>query len=187
VTESAHVTSIDSIASFRGALRTFGEDGLRALVMIDEQAKGALHWLEGDAVSHWREQVRRCFDNIGRTRVALENCRRRAVGSNRPACQEEVEAYRTAQRKLREAEEKIEVVRHWAQKVRQEIDDYRGRVMGLRRRLEGEIPRTLALLDRTVAALDSYADHQRNDGAGNEGDGNEDRGGAAPGSASEKL
>jgi hypothetical protein len=164
VTESAHVTSIDAIAHFRGALRTFDEDALRALVTIDEQAQRGLRWLESDAPALWREQVRRCFDNIGRTRVALENCRRRAVGSNRPACQEELEAYRLAQRRLREAEEKIEVVRHWAQKVRQQIDDYRGRITSLRRSLEGEVPRTLALLDRTVASLDSYADQQRNEG-----------------------
>jgi hypothetical protein len=171
VTESAHVTSIDAIVSFRGGLRTFGEDALRALVSIDEQAKGMQQWLEGDAVAHWREQVRRCFDNIGRTRTALENCRRRAVAGNRPACQEELEAYRAAQRKLREAEEKIEVVRHWSQRVRQAIDEYRGRVMGLRRSLEGEVPRTLALLDRTVAALDSYAEQQENERTGNDGPG----------------
>ena len=67
MTESAHVTSIDAIANFRGALRTFEEDALRALMTIDEQAKRALQWLENDAMAHWREQVRRCFDNIGRT------------------------------------------------------------------------------------------------------------------------
>jgi len=185
VTESAHVTSIDAIAHFRGALRTFEEDALRALVSIDEQAMGALRWLEGDAQAHWRLQVRRCYDNIGRTRAALETCRARTVGSNRPACQEEVEAYRAAQRKLREAEEKIEVVSHWARRIREEIDDYRGRITSLRRCLEGEVPRTLALLDRTVATLDAYVEQPRNEesgnaGTGNAGTGNSGKGGAEP-------
>lgn len=168
MTESAHVTSIDAIATFRGALCTFEEDAARALVAIDEQAQGALQWIETDAQACWREQIRRCFDNIGRTRVALETCRRREVGGNRPACLEEQEAYRTAQRKLREAEEKVEIVRRWAQKIRQELDDYRGRIMRLRRCLEGDVPRTIALLDRTVAALDSYADRSQSGESGSD-------------------
>jgi hypothetical protein len=161
VSDSAHVTSIDAIAAFAGALRTFDDDALRALVTIDEQAHGALQWLERDAPVYWRQQIRLCFDNVSRTRAALETCRARAVVGNRPACIEEIEAYRAAQRKLREAEAKIDVVRHWAEVVRHEIDEYRGRMMGLRSCLESEVPRTVALLERTVATLDSYADRVR--------------------------
>ncbi len=161
MSDSAHVTSIDAIAAFAGALRTFDDDALRALVTIDEQARGALEWLERDAPVYWKQQIRLCFDNVSRTRAALETCRARAVAGNRPACLEEMEACRAAQRKLREAEAKIDVVRHWAQVVRQEIDEYRGRIMRLRRCLETDVPRTVALLERTVATLDSYADRVR--------------------------
>jgi hypothetical protein len=166
VSDSAHVTSIDAIAAFAGALRTFDDDALRALVTIDEQAQGALDWLERDAPVYWRQQIRLCFDNVSRARAALETCRARAVAGNQPACLEEMEAYRSAQRKLREAEGKIDVVRHWAQVVRHEIDEYRGRVMSLRRCLETEVPRTVALLERTVLSLDSYADRVRGAGEG---------------------
>src|SRR5262249_54146905 len=64
-----------------------------------------------------------------------------------------------AQRRLRRAEEMIEVVRKWAQHVRREIDEYRGRTRGFRNCLELEVPRTAALLERTVGVLESYADH----------------------------
>jgi len=158
---SAHVTSIDAIVAFTAALRAFDDDALRALVTLDEQAQGALDWLERDAPVYWRQQIRLCFDNVSRARAALETCRARAVAGNRPACIEEMEAYRAAQRKLREAESKIDVVRHWAGMIRQEIDEYRGRMMSLRRSLEREIPRTVALLERTVGTLDSYADRVR--------------------------
>jgi hypothetical protein len=164
VTDSAHVTSIDGIVRFTAALRTFDDDALRALVSIDEQAMGALQWLEHEAPVFWRQEIRRCFDNVSRTRAALETCRSRSVAGNRPACLEEMEAYRAAQRKLREAEDKIDVVRQWARRIRQEIVDYRGRVMNLRRRLEDDVPRTVALLERTVSTLDSYAERTRNSG-----------------------
>lgn len=158
MSNSAHVTSIDAIVSFRAALRTFQDQSTRALVSLEEQAQGALQWLEHDAPTYWRGQIRHCYDDVARTRTALETCRMRAVGDHRPACLEEQEALRQAQRKLREAEDKIEVVRRWTQKVREELDEYRGRVMRFRESVEGGVPRSLALLDRTITTLDSYVD-----------------------------
>lgn len=159
--ESAHVSSIDAVAAFGSALRTFGDDASQALLVLDGQARRALEWLEHDAPAYWKQEIRRCFDDVARTRTALETCRMRTVAGNRPACLEEIEAFRAAQNKLRMAEEKIEVVRRWAQRIRSEIDDYRGQTAGLRQALEGDVPRSLALLDRTVATLDAYADQPR--------------------------
>ena len=158
MTGSAHVTSIDAIAALGVALRNFEDQSTRALLSIDEQAQGALQWLEHDAPAYWRAQIRQRYDDVARTRTALETCRLRQVADNRPACLEEIAAHRTAQRRVREAEEKVEVVRRWAQQVREQTDEYRGRIMQLRLCLERDVPRTLALIDRTVATLDSYAD-----------------------------
>lgn len=155
---SAHVTSIDAIAAFGVSLRNFEDQSARALVSIDEQAKGALQWLEHDAPAYWRAQIRQRYDDVASTRTALETCRMRKVGDNRPACLEEIAAHRTAQRRLQEAEEKIEIVRRWAQKVREEIDEYRSRIAKFRLALERDVPRTLALIDRTLTTLDSYAE-----------------------------
>jgi hypothetical protein len=158
VSGSAHVTSIDAIATFGVSLRNFDDQSTRALVSIEEQAKSALQWLEHDAPAYWRAQIRQRYDDVASTRTALETCRMRKVGDNRPACLEEIAAHRTAQRRLHEAEEKVEVVRRWAQKVREEIDEYRGRIARFRLAIERDVPRTLALIDRTVTTLDSYAE-----------------------------
>ncbi len=155
---SAQVTSIDAVASFRAALRVFQDRAAHALMSLDEQGNGALQWLEHDAPAYWRGQIRHCYDEVARTRTALETCRMRAVGDHRPACLEEQEAYRQAQRKLREAEDKLDVVRRWTQKVREELDEYRGRVMRFRECVERGLPQSLALLDRTLTTLDAYVD-----------------------------
>jgi hypothetical protein len=152
------VTSVDAIVAFRAALRTFEADAAQAVLSLDEQARRALDWLDNDAPAYWRQEVRRCSDLVARKRSELETCRMRTVAGQRAACLEELEAYRAAQRKLREAEEKMEIVRQWAQRVRRELDDYRGRTMGLRMALERDLPRTLALLDRTIASLDAYVE-----------------------------
>ena len=82
----------------------------------------------------------------------------RTVAGHRPACQEQLDAYRAAQRRLRMAEEKLEITRQWAGRVRRELDEYRGRTMGLRMALERDVPRTLGLLERTVMSLDAYVE-----------------------------
>jgi chromosome segregation ATPase len=152
------VASVEAIVAFRASLRTFEADAAQAVLSLDEQARRALDWLDNEAPAYWRQEVRRCSDLVARRRSELETCRLRTVAGQRAACLEELEAYRAAQRKLRQAEEKIEVVRQWAQRVRRELDDYRGRTMGLRMALERDLPRTLALLDRTIATLDAYVE-----------------------------
>ena len=158
MSHSARVTSIDAVVAFRGTLRTFEADAAQAISSLDEQTRRALDWLDNEAPAYWRQEIRRCSDLVARTRSELETCKMRTVANQRAACLEEIEAFRAAQRKLRMAEEKIEVVRQWAQKVRRELDDYRGRTMGLRMALERDLPRTLGLLDRTISSLDAYAD-----------------------------
>lgn len=158
MSESAHVTSIASVAQFKAALRVFEDDATRAIVAIDEQAKGALQWLEHDAPAYWRRQIRECMDELDRTRAALETCRRRATIGSRPACMEEENAFREAQRRLTVAQGKLEVVRRWAQRLRREIDEYRGRTMPCRTHLESHLPRTISLVERYLEALEAYAE-----------------------------
>ena len=158
MSDSAHVTSIEAILNFAGALRRFEDDASRALLTIDQQVGRAQQWLEYEAPVYWREQIRRCFDDISRARSALETCRMRKVAGHRPSCIEEEKALRAAKQRLQVAEEKAELVRRWAGRLRHEVDEYRGRIGSFRRCLESDVPRTLALLERTVAALEAYLD-----------------------------
>lgn len=130
---------------------------------LDEQTRRALDWLDNEAPAYWRQEIRRCSDLVACTRSELDTCKMRTVAGQRAACLEEIENFRAAQRKLRQAEEKIEVVRQWAQRVRRELDDYRGRTMGLRMALERDLPRTFGLMDRIISSLDAYTDRVRQD------------------------
>jgi len=158
VSESAQVTSIDAILAFRGALRKFESTATQAVMTLDEQSRRALHWLDNEAPEFWRLEIRRCSDLVARCRGELETCRMKTVAGQRAACLEQLEAFRAAQRKHRLAEEKLEVVRQWGQRIRRELDDYRGRTMPLRTALERDLPRTFGLLDRIITSLDAYAE-----------------------------
>jgi hypothetical protein len=155
------VTSIDAIVEFRGALRSFEADAAQAILTLDEQAQRALTWIDNEAPAYWRQEIRRCSDLVARCRSELETCRMRTVAGQRAACLDQIEALRAAQRKHRLAEEKLDIVRKWGQRIRQELDDYRGRTMGLRMALERDLPLTFGLIDRTISALDAYVEHAR--------------------------
>ena len=156
--ESANVSSIDAVAKFAAALRLFEEQSANALLSIDDQARGALQWVEHDAAAYWRGQVRKGFEDVSRTRAELLACRSKATKDYKPSCIDEMKAHRAAQARLQHAEEQVEVVRRWAQRLQREVDEYRGRVQRLRQCLETDVPRTLALLDRTAISLEKYVD-----------------------------
>lgn len=128
---------------------------------VDEQTKKALHWFEYEAPTEWNMRIRRCHEEVARARAALETAMMKKVGDFRPACAEEKQALRAAQRKLAHAQEMLEVIKVWTTRIRQACDDYRGGVMGLRTMLDVRIPETVAMLSRTVRALDAYAERER--------------------------
>lgn len=156
MSDSARVTSIDAIVAFDSALRTFQDEASQVLLVIEQQARRALEWLEQDAPLYWRQKIRESYEEVSHARTALHTCRMKKVGNQGPACIEEQQALRKAQERLRKTEEMLQVVNRCAQRVRREIDEYRGRINGFRICLDSGIPRTLAMLGGTVSALESY-------------------------------
>lgn len=155
--ESANVHSIDAIERFAVALRQFGDEAQRILLSLDQQVNRALHWVDHDAPAYWQQQIRRSFDLVGETRVNLELCRLRNVGGQRASCIDEQRAFERAKRRLEESQAKLDVVRQWGIRAHRAVDEYRGRIGGLKHHLEADVPRTVALLERTLDSLEAYA------------------------------
>ncbi|MGC1275799.1 MAG: hypothetical protein WBC44_18995 [Planctomycetaceae bacterium] len=158
MSDAAHVTSVEAVARFTAALRQFEDEASQALLALDQQIGKALQWLDDEQPAYWRSQIRRQYDEVARTRNALENCQMRVVAGDRPSCLEEEKAHRAAKRRLEVASAKPDLVRACAIKVHREVDEYRGRVGQLQQTLDRDVPRTLALLERTQSALLAYLD-----------------------------
>jgi len=158
MSDSAHVTSLDAMRDFRAALIGFREETISSLDAMRQEVHKAIDWLEHDRGVYWRERVRKGFDDISAARIALENCRRRGVAGHKPSCIEEQAALKKAKDRLATAQEKVELVRRWSQKVREEADEFRARVGQLSRCIENDLPQAVALLERMLAALEEYAD-----------------------------
>ena len=158
--ETARVTSIEAVARFASAMRQFEDEASGALLALDQEIRRALDWLDHEAPAYWRQQIRRAYEDVARTRSAWENCLLRTVAGDRPSCIEEEKAHRAAKRRLELASEKPDQVRRWAIRMHREVDEYRGRVGRLRQVLDADVPRTVAVLERTLAALEAYAEQK---------------------------
>lgn len=118
----------------------------------------ALAWIEQDRPAYWTGEVRRAFDNVAATRVALNTCQLRTVAGRHPSCIEEKQAYERAKRRLQHCQDQVEQVKRWTVTIHHEADEFRGRLSSLRQVLDSGIPKTAALLERTLTALEAYAE-----------------------------
>ena len=155
---SANVHSIDAIRDLRAALIKFQHEGKSCLDGLATEVQRIVQWIEYDRPAYWQSQVRRAFDQVAEARSALQTCQMRSVVGRRPSCIEEKQNYKKARLRLEHCETQVRSVKRWAAKIHHELDEFRGRLGGPQRMLEGDIPRVCALLDKQLLALEAYAE-----------------------------
>jgi hypothetical protein len=142
---------------FRAALVKFHESARASLDSMRFEVLRALDWLQHDRGPYWQQKVRDGFDDVAQARIQLENCRRRVVAGNKPACIEEQIELRNSRLRLQLAQEKVEIVRRWIGQLTQASEEFRGRIGQLGVSVENDVPEMITLLDRMLASLEAYA------------------------------
>jgi len=155
---SANVRSIPAIRDFRAAVQVFLEEANGSQDMMALELQRAFEWIEHDRPQYWQIQQRRAFDLVAQTRTQLETCLMRTVAGRRPSCIEEKQAHAAAKRRLEHCREQIETVKRWSVKLHHEGNEFRGRLSSLRRSLDQDVPKLLALLRRSADILEQYAE-----------------------------
>lgn len=153
----AKVISVDAVQRLAGAVDSFKEEATAATDNLELEVRRALDWIVHDRKDFWDTEVRRGWDRVAEARLELE--RRLTygrVGEHQPACREEKLALEKAKRRLRVAEEKVELVRRWRHKVEHELTEYVGALNQLTSWLQADHPRAMAELKRMIDALDAY-------------------------------
>jgi len=155
---AANVRNIDAIRTFRASLVRFAEEVEGSLQSMQLELQRAIDWVEQDRPHYWTNQLRRAFDQVAEARTAYNACRMRTVAGHRSACIEEKVAYERAKRRLQQCHEQIERVKRWSIKIRHDADEFRGRMAGVRRLLDSDVPQALAMLENTATILEKYAE-----------------------------
>ena len=85
----------------------------------------------------------------------------RTVAGQRSACIEEKQAFDRAKRRLQHCHDQLKFVKQWANKIRHDADEFRGRFGGLIAMLDGDLPKAVAALEKAILILESYAEIAR--------------------------
>jgi chromosome segregation ATPase len=155
--ESAHVTSIDAVRSFRTALIQFGSNAEESIVMLTLEARKAIQWLQHDRAQYWPDQLRKAQNRVIQARNDLERCQLHYGSENTPSCFDQKKALEKAKHRLRVCEEKVKAVKRWINTIREELEEFHGEVAKMNNWLECDLSRATASLERMVRALDKYA------------------------------
>lgn len=151
----ARVTSIESLCDFRAALATFRAEARDGLAANDLDIRRAGDWLT-EQRRFWQRTVREMQDEV--THAKAELFRRQTVlpGERVPDCTQQIKALRLAQQKLEHAEQRVVNCRRWEPLLQRAVEEYQGPARQLGGLLDGDLPRSVALLDRLIVSLEAY-------------------------------
>jgi len=154
---SAHVNSIDALRNFRVCLLGFAETAGEAMVGLDLELRRGLQWILEDQPLFWKNEIRRLEDAVHEARQELNHCRSLALPGDVAPCSEQKHALERAISRLRHAQEKAKITKHWGQRVDHESREWQGRANQFLNLVEGDLPKAIAMLDRLIASLEAYA------------------------------
>ena len=149
--ESANVGSIEAIRIFREALSNFIDDARNALTAVEMENRRVSEWVKNTQRLYWINEVKRRREKMNEIRGELHRRKLSGAGDT-----EAKEAVRIANHRLREAEEKVEIVKKAAPYLQHAIDEYLGLARPLGDLLTGELEHCMAMLERMAESLEDY-------------------------------
>lgn len=153
----ANVKSIEALTAFRAALAVFDDSAGQALTAIHAEIQDFVEWLEIDMMKFWRAEIRSREQHVVEAKADLHRCLSATVDPHRtPSCYQEKKVLDAAKKRLREAEDKLAVVRRWVPVVRQAVVEFRMKVQPLETALSGDLPAAMGFLDSSVRRLEEY-------------------------------
>jgi hypothetical protein len=156
MSQSANVTSIEAIKEFRASLCRFGEDVKNALGAVEMEIRRSLDWILHEQPAYWQMQIKRRKEELSQAQAELFRRRLQAKPGSEVRDTEQKETVRITQRRLIDAEEKLQRVKKWAPVFQHAVSEYQARARPTGDMIEGDLRVALQLLDRMTAALDAY-------------------------------
>jgi hypothetical protein len=156
MSKSANVRSIQALKDFRIAFCNFADDARGALGGVEMEIKKFRDWLERDQLSYWQMQVKKRQEILMDARAALHKKKLAAGKSDAVSDSEEKENLRIAQRRLRAAEEKVDLVKKLIPQFHHAVAEYHSNAQPLADHMSGGFERSLGRLTAMIDALESY-------------------------------
>jgi hypothetical protein len=156
VAGSAKVSSLDGIRDFRAALIEFKELAVLALGEAEADLQRTLTWLKSDREHHWAGIIKKCQNEVQQAKSDLFRKQLQGREGERPSCIDEKKALEAAERRLLDAQHRLEATKRWQRLLDRELTMYKGQVQQFARALEGDLPKAVTTLDKMLDSLDKY-------------------------------
>lgn len=155
MSQSAKVTSIDTLDAFRANLIVYMAKATRALDDVSEDVGRTKIWLQTDRVLHWKKELRLRCRALDQAQAELMTER---LADNREAIQARKIAVRKAKQRVEYAEEKMARVKYWLRHYESAVEAKTKVVHQMRHVLDYDLKKALAYLDGASKALLEYAE-----------------------------
>ena len=151
----AHVSSLETIESFRSSLLVFLSQARPALEEVSADLMRVRLWLENDQRSHWTNEIRRRRKELEQAQQALFSAR---LGILRQESSAEQLLVHRAKRALEEAELKLKIVKKWNREYDGAVQPLLKQTEKLHSVLANDMAKAVAYLTEVSKTLASYAE-----------------------------
>lgn len=151
--DRAQVTSVDALESFRASLILFLSKARPTLEDVNDDVLRTKLWIQNDRRLHWVAELRRRKRALEEAQQELLNTR---LSNLRTPTAAQQLAVTRAQQAVREAEDKLRLVRKWGREFETQTDPLLKLVDHLHTFLTSDMAHAVADLTQMVATLDAY-------------------------------
>ena len=155
--QSANVTSIDAVRTFRAALVKFEENARDAVICLELEIRRAVDWIEVDRRRYWPTQVKQASEELAQARNALERCQLKYGSEEAPSCYGQKKDCERAKQRLRYCEDQVRKVKQWTQIIRQELTQFNAQMAQMTTCVDTDLPRAIVAISNMLNALERYA------------------------------
>lgn len=153
--ERAKVTSLEAIEAFRSRLIVYREKAGRVIDEVSEEVLRTRMWLENDRITFWEGQIRRKHKELEMRQQELFSAQ---ISGMRDASFVQQQAVQKARHALRDAEDKLRVVKVWNRQYDQRVEPVAKQVEKFRHNISNDLANALAYLDQVIKTLAEYSE-----------------------------
>jgi hypothetical protein len=151
----AKVTSLEAIESFRAKLIVYRDKAARVLDEVGDEVTRTRLWLETDRPAHWQNQIRQRTRELEQAQQELFSAQ---LSGMREASYGQQAAVQKCRHAIRDAEEKLKLVKQWQRQFDQRVETSARQVEKLRHVLTHDLGMAVAWLNEMTKTLSAYAE-----------------------------
>jgi hypothetical protein len=153
--QQAKVTSVDAIEQFRSVLLVFLTKARPTLEEIISEVNRTRNWLQNDQVNFWEREMKGRQRKLEQAQSELFSAR---ISTIQEASALQQMAVHKARRAIREAEDKLRILKKWGREIDNRTDPFVKEIEQLHGFISVDMTKAVSYLTEIIKSLQAYAD-----------------------------